>query len=256
MVYAGSSAFSTASGGAPPWRRERLLTPPYGEFIPVRDQAPPLGTIICADATQDKGTELASICSLIRARLLWPWCVPCLLARERSELVDFVVDVVPCVRGCVALSIEPPWRHPSRAHVLAAVRAREAPSAETLAGYVSRRVRRDDLLDPLSRQFRWAVDGVPDTSRSLSTYSRLFSRVGCFTARDWRTLAQMALLAGGRAHGSPAPVEPRTIDARARRLLRRSWRSVSALAGWEWVLELALRVGGYVSDPANSIRGS
>lgn len=256
MVYVGSRAFRTASEGEPFWGRGRLLAPPYESFAPALDAVPPIGTIICADAREGEGAELPSICSLIRARVLWPWCVPCLLASKQSELTDFVVEAVPCLRGCVALSIEPPWRRSSPARVLVAVHAREAQSAETMAGHVSRRVGRDDLFDPLFRQFRWAVDGVPDTSRSLSTYSRLFSRVGCFTARDWRTLAEMAVLARGSAHSSPAPVEPRTIDARARRLLRRSWRSVSALAGWEWVFELALRAGGYVSDPANSSRGS
>jgi len=132
--------------------------------------------------------------------------------------------------------------------VLAAVRSRAAPRAETLAAWVGYRVRSRELGNALTAQFGQALGGQPASRLgSTATFSRIFARYGPLTARDWRAVARLAV-DGAWTEQPLAPRLPfRTLLQYLKKYVRPQSRTIDRV-GWEWVMESVLRSLGYVSD--------
>lgn len=132
--------------------------------------------------------------------------------------------------------------------ILGAVRNRKVPDAEMLATWVRRRLGNAALQDPLASQFREALGGAPASDTvSASTYSRRFSRVGPYTARDWRAIARLCAHCAAVGASEPLGALPmRTASRYLKQYLHLPYHALADVVGWEWVIEKALRAGRYV----------
>lgn len=87
----------------------------------------------------------------------------------------------------------------------------------------------------------------------MASYSRVFSRFGKLHAHDWRALHRLVLYlchrgrSGAQRPSSDPPIPARAAARYAHHYLDMPLDRALANAGWEWALEQALRVAGYVS---------
>lgn len=166
-------------------------------------------------------------------------------------------DLIYSMRGRIAVVTAHSSAVEFPSGLLSAVRHRPTPDAGALARYASDRLDEPRLLEPLARQFLEVLEGTPaSTYCSVATYSRTFASYGPYTARHWRAVAQLVSEVGAARAGvsNDTIPTPHKVKLRhhqkihyARRFLGVSWSMASHLAGWEWVLESALRKGGYVT---------
>ena len=230
------------------------LAPPYRTAVPVHgaaDAVLPLGSVVLArgDAT------LAALAELTALSHRAPWIVPSLALATPQESLEPLLVVTELRDRLVVLS-EARTRD-GVAHIVAAVRRRRAPTPATLARWVARRLAARELEAPLRQQFEQSLNGAAaDGARSVASYSRLFSRYGRYTARDWRALARLCAHVVSRtsedenrrehAEQDGRQLPFRTASHHAGRYLGVPYRVTAERLGWEWVLEAALRVGRYV----------
>ena len=94
-----------------------------------------------------------------------------------------------------------------------------------------------------SRPRRWA-------HRRRSSLSRKFHDFGAYTAHDWKALNRLILA----SDQEPTALErlahllgldPRTLREDAHRFLGDRAMHATNWPGWEWKIEVALRMGGY-----------
>lgn len=137
----------------------------------------------------------------------------------------------------------------SASDVLGSVRKRPVPGAQSLTAWICGRLQAADLAPPLSEQLTNALDPSTDLPRSVASYSRICSSHGTLKAHDWQSVARLTVwhsTSRGRATGpaglSLAGLTRDTATRHARRYLSMSLSGALALAGWEWILERALRV--------------
>lgn len=193
---------------------------------------------------------IAVLAQLTAVARRWPWLVPCLVLREDEKPIEHLLLEISELHGRLAvLRVQPGQVNYDVGGILSAIRGRPVPTSTDLARWVAERLRRAELESPLGSQFREAIERVPACQEaSVSTYSRVFARYGRFTARDWRAIARLCLHgAAGSSAGLPA-LPLRTRRGYARRYLRLPYHALAERAGWEWVLEHALRVGRYVES--------
>lgn len=223
------------------------LAPPYSTATALRADGThlPLGSIALAwgDVT------LSCLAQLTALSHRAPWAVPCLaLPLERESLKPQLLLVTE-LRDRLVM-IRTPARRGVVDGVVAAVRRRPAPTATTLARWVARRLSSREVEAPLRHQFTEALSGAPaDDARSVASYSRLFSRYGRYTARDWRALARLCAHVVSRISGEAdreSQLPFRTASKYAARYLGVGYHVTAERLGWEWVLEAALRTGRYL----------
>ena len=229
------------------------LSPPYRTAVPLHrsDGAElPLGSLVLArgDAT------LAALAELTALSHRAPWIVPSLALATPQESLEPLLLVTELRDRLVVLSAA--GRCDEVAHVVAAVRRRRPPTPAMLARWVARRLLTRDLESPLRHQFERSLGGATgDGARSVASYSRLFSRYGSYTARDWRALARLCAHVitrtsedeeGGRREDAGKDLPFRTARHHAGRYLGVPYGVMAERLGWEWVLEAALRMGRYV----------
>jgi hypothetical protein len=220
-----------------------FVAPPYDVLLPIDAtlEMPPLGALVVSVSDN----TLAALATLTGVVHRWPWVVPCLgLPPPQAELEPLLM-LVSELRDHVAF-IRTREGGPGRPEaVLAAVRRRPSPGSALLARWLGVRVRNRELVAAAAHQFETALEGVPaETWASPSTFSRLFGRYGPYTARDWRALARLCL---GTSQGLlAARLRSRRASRYARRYLGVSLDAMTSWAGWEWVMEAALRRGGYL----------
>jgi len=233
-----------------------LLQPPYRgltafDSLVGTQESPPLGAVLYVTAPN----TLAALANLVVATHRWPWIVPCVGLPPAEEQLEPLLDLVFELRPRLAVFKQREYQ-PSNIvdKLVAAVHQRPGPRASDLAAYISLRLGIGELREPLTEQFLRALDSGLPSRRSLATYSRLFSRHGNYTARDWRAIARLAHAlnrASSCLHlGDPtdlrARLPMRTARWSARKYLALPWRVVKRLLGWEWVLESALRSACYL----------
>ena len=227
------------------------LTPPYTSRMPVRSvddgSGLPLGSLILGtgDTTIAVLAELTAVCS--RA----PWAIPCLALPSGQEPLGLPLMLVTELRDrLVLVNASRGRRVDELAHVLGCARRRTPPTPTVLARWVARRLQRRELEAPLRSQFAEALDGTPARVEiSVASYSRLFSQYGEYTARDWRALAHLCVLAQtGAVVGdhTQARLPLRTALAYVKRYLCIQYHVLTERVGWEWVLEGALRSARYI----------
>ena len=207
----------------------------------------PLGSVVFGKG-ESTIAVLAELTAIVHR---WLWVVPCLAISSKQEPLEPLLMLVSELRDRLAV-VKHEARTPNDdvARVLTAVRIRPLPTAQKLAQWAAQRLRNEEIEPPLRNQFREALEGVPASADvSVSTYSRLFARHGKYTARDWRAIARLcahAVALGGLASSSVPMLPVRTASHYTKTYLAISYDVMVERLGWEWVLEAALRTGGYL----------
>jgi len=227
---------------APPYRTATVLRSADGAQLP-------LGSVVLAssDAT------VAGLAHLTAVSHRAPWAVPCLtLPLEQESLKPQLLLVTELRDRLVMVRVAGRKVTPDVGSLVAAVRRRPPPAPTMLARWVARRLSSREVEVPLRHQFEEGLCGAPaDDARSIASYSRLFSRYGRYTARDWRALARLCAHAVCRISGDgeadgQGHLPFRTASKYAARYLGVAYHVTAERLGWEWVLEAALRAAGYV----------
>jgi len=241
-----SAFYAVAAVGE--WPTE-LLPPPYERLVRWDLRAergdPPLGSIACCAP----GDRLSAVAALLGTVCRWPWVMPCLRLRRDQRPCQAALDLFSGLRSYVAITED---HDGNRSHtpreLVASVRGRPPPTPSVLAHWVCNRIDHAEALPLLLAQFEEALDGVPSGRvASAATYSRHFTTCGRFTARDWRAVARLSVkLCEGTSSGERAHGLGRRTALHVRKYLEIPSRTATAMLGWEWVLEQAMRVAGYV----------
>jgi hypothetical protein len=232
----------------------RVLAPPYRlEDRPV-DGLPPLGAVVLAwtDSVQRLRAEVAAV--LARA----PWCVPVLVVDDGVAAPE-MLSAIHDVPGQPAFIRDPLNGAVLPALVLSAVRSRRPPTGRELAEYVVRRTGRVALRSALETLLSPGPAARAEPTTRLGparTVRDRLRRFGPLSPRCWRRVGTLARVPG-MAPGDGvdviawrAGVCPRSLRVWCRRFLGISLRALRERVGWEWVMESALRLAGYVPDPA------
>jgi hypothetical protein len=232
--------------------KPRLLAPPY-QHDHALAEPPPLGSIAIAvaDSARRVAEELEPF--LFRA----PWCIPCLVISDATAAPD-VLAAIHRLPGQPAFIREPPSRTLLPGLALAAARHRAPPTGAMLADYVARRTGCAALRSTLATLLAAAAEEPAASVVPVRTLRDRLRRLGPLTPRCWRTIGTLSRIAA-TASGSGvdglawrAGVCPRSLRSWSRRYLALSLREFRRYAGWEWVLEAALRKAGLVAEPAGS----
>jgi len=235
-----------------PLRSELVaLAPPYRTCASIssleRGASLPLGSLVLGRGD----TTIAVLAELTALSYRSPWAIPCIAVPACEEILKPLLMLVTELRDRLVLVTRGVPRVDDAAHMVACVRRRPAPRPAALARWVARRLRSRELEVPLRSQFEEGLGYQLTTSGlSVASYSRLFALYGPYTARDWRAVGRLALHAalGPCAEEEPPAALPlRTATEHAKKYLGMSCHALAGWLGWEWVLEAALRTGGYVS---------
>lgn len=223
-----------------------LQLEPATERIAPAGPAPALGALIIADLAPGI-PALAEALARLRAA---PWCPLVLLIPDRriagETLTTF--EPVPGIFATLYAADRPALPLGQRA--LAAVRRRPVPQPAIIAAWLERRLGRGGVASTLTACFHCEAGVQPPR-----TLTRRLQQLGPFEVRDWRGLARLTRLLAGSVHWRPgslestaleAGVDPRTLRRWLRLATALPWAEVTRRPGWEWILESALRLGGYV----------
>jgi len=185
----------------------------------------------------------------LNCRHRWPWLPICVVLGPNDPLRAYMASAFPVNRWCTFIRNPNSDRNLSTS-VVVAVQGRPPPDAGDMAAYVGLRTGSHELATALGEQFERAMTGRTGAcTLSEATYSRLFAAHGRYNARDWRAIGSMCAFTGGAEHLWAAP---KTWNRRARKYLALPWNTARTIIGWEWVLEVALRTGGYVAPETES----
>jgi hypothetical protein len=211
-----------------------VTAPPFMHVRRLGDGRPPLGSILLADIAERPATseELKELFTLA------PWCPVCVLLRSTSERRRIprsprMCSVSSLVGGGGAGSI------------LAAVRERPRPAPMELAEWLADRARCQGIRAPLATLFGRAISGNARMGLGTTWSDTPVTPLGNWPGSAWQEVARLADLAANR-------------EAMGRLLVRRNpagAQAISAMseflgatedefrerAGWEWVLEAAVR---------------
>ena len=233
----------------------RALEPPFGEAIPPGPFRPAVGGVLLADLSEG----IPALARALEAHARAPWCPMVLLLPDR-RLSAAVLAAFEPIPGTWAPLYPGDYSHlPLPDRMLAAVRRRPVPAATARAQWLERRLRRPGVAGLLAP----CLDDEPELARPPRTLTRRLHALGRYEVRDWRGLGALTrILAGGRLERSleaqawAAGVDPRTLRRWLRLATDLPWEEVRRRAGWEWVLESALRRGGYVEwAPVRRVSG-
>jgi hypothetical protein len=225
-----------------------VLEPPYSMVRWLRDVPPALGSILLVDGTGRRPTpnDVREVMSLA------PWCPVVVLGRDRTEL--------RAIRRSPRIGVlagEPLGNQFGRA-IIDAVLGRPLPSPSDLTDWVVRRTNAPLLSRTLSDMFSGAASRSAATPGLATTWARHLAQLGTWTASEWQSAAHLAELAANREGLARVMIAEDVHSTETRRTMadfdRIASRQFSALVGWEWVLEAALRESGYFDRAAEELR--
>lgn len=228
-----------------------LLEPPYTDPRPWMGRPPAPGAVAVVSA--DLVRELDRVTALFEAA---PWVVPCVLLSPASVSPALLQTVwaLPCQPAFVMLTGRS--TQVGAAMVLNAVAARSAPTVPHLVAQVVTRT--ESVLLGQTLNGVWADEPDRRNADAERTVRYRLRREGGLGRHDWLRVRKLiqAKTAGWNAsverQAQLAGTEARTLRAWVARYLGCSMRSFRMTAGWEWIIETALRRGGYalVGGPA------
>ncbi len=224
-----------------------ILEPPYLRFLPAGSFRPPVGSAIVADLS----AGITALSEAVQEHRDAPWCplVTCVADRKVSSACLSAFESVPGVFAPLYPGDYPGLAPAERA--LRAIARRPTPQPTTIALWVEKRLARPGTASTLGACFG---DGGDDP-RPPRTLTRRVRALGSLEVRDWRGLARLVQILTAPAlpgHVSlelaalTAGVDPRSLRRWLRLATEMAWVEAVARAGWEWVIEMALRRFGYV----------
>jgi hypothetical protein len=230
-----------------------VTAPPFMHVARLSEGQPPLGAILLADLAERPATseELRSLFNLA------PWCPVCVLLKSSNERRRLPRSP----RMCSVDSLEQGGGG-GAGSILAAVRERPRPAPMELAEWLAERVRCAGLRAPLATLFGRAISPGSRPLLGTTWSDPPLPPLGKWPGSIWQEVARLADLAANReamgrllARRNPAAVQAiRTIEE----LLGASEDEFRERAGWEWVLEAAVRRSreqtmGHVADVAQPL---
>jgi len=211
-----------------------VTAPPFMHVRRLGEGRPPLGSILLADLAERPATaeELRSLFALA------PWCPVCVLLHSSAERRR----VPRSPRMCSVSSLEGGGGATS---ILAAVRDRPRPAPMEMAEWLADRARCAALRAPLATLFGRAMTSNSRTGLGSTWSDTPVTPLGVWAGNLWQEVARLADLAASReamgrllARRNPAGTEAiRSIES----LLGATEDEFRERAGWEWVLESAVR---------------
>lgn len=237
----------------------QLLAPPYRVVASSLGEVPPTNGAIAICWSDSSALLSGAFRSLLRDA---PWCVPCLITTSAPS-DPAVLAAVRDLPGQLTFTPDPLSDELLVERVKAAARSRPAPASPLLADYVSNRTGHTGLRLELTALL--TVQAQPHSLAEPVVPSRTvrgrLSRFGPLTAHCWRAIGALSRVAahmnGDRVEvlAWQVGVEARTLRRWTRRYLGATLQEYRERIGWEWVLESALRVAGYVKEPAATLHG-
>ncbi len=223
-----------------------LQLEPATERIAPAGPTPAMGALLIADLAPGI-PALAEALASLRAS---PWCPLVLLVPDRRVAGQVLAGFEP-VPGIFA-TLYPADRPalPLAQRSVAAVRRRPVPRLSILASWLEHRMGKPGVASALTACFHCETTVQPGR-----TLTRRLQELGRLEVRDWRGLARLAQLLAAGGHWRPASLEstaleagidPRTLRRWLRLATPLSWPEATRRPGWEWILESALRIGGYI----------
>jgi len=224
-----------------------LLVPPYDAVKPLSrlelEYQPALGAI-AVGAGHDLFIVVSEL-SLVMQQ--WHWAVPCITLTPDQWQSERLLRLLPDFSTRLAIGKLQGTTDANLRTVIGAVRRRSFPTPHVLARWVCERSGVPAYYSLLLAQFEQALAGAPASRAfSVATSSRRFARLGRYTARDWRALALLSVELCAVTSTADPRVLRRHSGGHIRKYLKVPVESAATLLGWEWVLEQALRMGGYV----------
>jgi len=210
-----------------------VTAPPFMHVRRLGDGRPPLGSILLADIAERPATseELRELFTLA------PWCPVCVLLRATSERRR----IPRSPRMCSVSSL----LGGGGASILAAVRERPRPAPMELAEWLADRVRFPGVRAPLATLFGRAISGNASTGLGTTWSETPITPLGSWPGSAWQEVARLADLAANREAMGRLLVRRNAAGGQALRamdeLLGATEDEFRERAGWEWVLESAVR---------------
>ena len=211
-----------------------VTAPPFMHVRRLGDGRPPLGSILLADVAERPATaeELRDLFALA------PWCPVCVLLHNTAERRR----IPRSPRMCSVSSLAGGG---GAASILEAVRDRPRPAPMELAEWLADRVRCAGIKTPLATLFGRAMSGGVRSPLGATWSNTPIQPLGTWPGSKWQEVARLADLAANReamarllTRRNPAASE---AIAAIRDLLGATEEEFRERAGWEWVLEAAVR---------------
>jgi hypothetical protein len=252
-----SCTFSALPGGHPPAESTylpivggpmpiRCLIPPSSSPLAVTDPVLPLGGAFVCDL-QDGLPDLAE--ALVCHRQA-PWC-PVVVRITNPRVTARVLAAFEPRPGMFAVLYPCDFANRSPLErARSAVWRRPDPSGRLVAGYVAER-----LELPVAALLEECCDTERRHGHAPRTLTRRVRALGPFEVRDWRGLGRLArMVTQSRLEpgisleraGWAAGVDPRSARRWLRLFTGFGWAQAVGRFGWEWIVESALRRGGYL----------
>jgi hypothetical protein len=211
-----------------------VTAPPFMHVRRLGDGRPPLGAILLADVADRPATpeELRDLFALA------PWCPVCVLLHATQERRR----IPRSPRMCSVSSLSGGGGASS---ILEAVRDRPRPAPMELAEWLADRVRAPGIKTPLATLFARAIEGNDRTPLGTTWAETPIQTLGSWSGTKWQEVARLADLAAnreamGRLLVRRNPAASQAVNA-MRDLLAATEDDFRERAGWEWVLEAAVR---------------
>ena len=211
-----------------------VTAPPFMHVRRLGDGRPPLGSILLADVADRPATaeELRNLFSLA------PWCPVCVLLRSTSERRRIPRSPRMC-------SVSALLGGGGAGSILEAVRDRPRPAPMEMAEWLADRVRAPGIKTPLATLFGRAMSNYERAAPGTTWSETPIQTLGTWPGTKWQEVARLADLAAnreamGRLLVRRNPAAAQTLNA-IRDLLGATEEEFRERAGWEWVLEAAVR---------------
>ena len=226
------------------WPAYAVLEPPYARAQPLAIGGRPaaLGGIL---VWHPAGGAVEADSPILALQAAQPWC-PLAVALREPIASPAQIELFRALRGQLAWLPAGPRAADPLQVVSAVVERPEGDLDQAIADYVARRLGHGTA----ERIVRVAVHGRDDDAISYRTLCRRLATLGSLGPTDWAVVAKLARFAGRRS--LPAEqlaacygCETRTLRAHCERYLGVPLADYAERAGWEWVIEGALRHNGY-----------
>lgn len=211
-----------------------VTAPPFMHVRRLGDGRPPLGSILLADVA-DRPATAEELRSLF---LLAPWCPVCVLLHASAERRR----IPRSPRMCSVSSLEGGGGAGS---ILAAVRERPRPAPMEMAEWLADRVKFPAIRAPLATLFGRAITNNGRPSLGSTWSDTPITPLGNWPGSAWQEVARLSDLAANREAMGRLLVRRNPAGTQAVRaindLLGATEDEFRERAGWEWVLEAAVR---------------
>lgn len=182
-----------------------------------------------------------------------PWC-PVAIGLSSSAMSPELISAIRELNGSLGYYMtELGQVNPSPDPALHAICSRKTRWREDVAAYL--RTRTNWPFEAIQCVARYMEGREPEANNDghRTTAWRKLRKLGPLTAADWTNLGVLVQAASTSKKSreqlaAACGVNIKTLRARSERLIGPLFRKYQDIAGWEWMLELALRRWNYVRD--------